>query len=316
MGKPIAEAEAELDKCAWNCEFYATRAERFLADEPVPTDAFTSYVAYQPLGVVLAIMPWDFPFWQVLRFAAPALMAGNGALLKHSPNVPQCALAIEELFTRAGFPPGLFQALLVGDASVGEATGRLLADPRVGAVTLTGSERAGAAVGATAGRSLKKCVLELGGSDPFLVLHDADLAGRPRPRPGRGSSTAARAASRPSGSSSRRRWPTSSSGASSTPWPPFPSATRWTRRPGSGRWPGPTCAMRWNARSRARSPRERGCCRADAAWKAPAGSTPRRSWPGVTPDMPVFAEETFGPVAALVRAEDEQAAVELANDTP
>jgi succinate-semialdehyde dehydrogenase/glutarate-semialdehyde dehydrogenase len=145
MGKPIAEAVAEVDKCAWNCEFYAARAEGFLADEPVETDAFSSYVAYQPLGVVLAIMPWNFPYWQVLRFAAPALMAGNGALLKHSPNVPGCALAVEELFTRAGFPSGLFRTLLVTDASVGDATGRLLADRRVAAVTLTGSERAGAA---------------------------------------------------------------------------------------------------------------------------------------------------------------------------
>ncbi len=120
-------------------------------------------------------MPWNFPYWQVLRFAAPALMAGNGALLKHSPNVSGCAVAVEELFTRAGFPPGLFRTLLVTDASVGDATGRLLDDPRVAAVTLTGSERAGAAVGATAGRALKKCVLEVGGSDPFLVLADADL---------------------------------------------------------------------------------------------------------------------------------------------
>jgi succinate-semialdehyde dehydrogenase/glutarate-semialdehyde dehydrogenase len=132
------------------------QAERFLADEPVQTDALSSWVAYQPLGVVLAIMPWNFPHWQVLRFAAPALMAGNGALLKHSPNVPRCALAIEELFERAGVPEGLFRTLLVTDASVNEATGRLLGDPRVGAVTLTGSERAGAAVGATAGRALKK----------------------------------------------------------------------------------------------------------------------------------------------------------------
>ena len=188
MGKPVAEAAAEVDKCAWNCEFYAAQAERFLADEPVQTDALSSYVAYQPLGVVLAIMPWNFPYWQVLRFAAPALMAGNGALLKHSPNVPRCALATEELFARAGCPDGLFRTLLVGDASVSDATGRLLNDPRVAAVTLTGSERAGAAVGATAGRALKKCVLELGGSDPFVVLASAAATGASWPRSASGSS--------------------------------------------------------------------------------------------------------------------------------
>jgi succinate-semialdehyde dehydrogenase / glutarate-semialdehyde dehydrogenase len=166
---------AEVDKCALGLRVLRAQAERFLADEPVQTDALSSWVAYQPLGVVLAIMPWNLPHWQVLRFAAPALMAGNGALLKHSPNVPRCALAIEELFERAGVPEGLFRTLLVTDASVNEATGRLLGDPRVGAVTLTGSERAGAAVGATAGRALKKCVLELGRLDPFVVLADADL---------------------------------------------------------------------------------------------------------------------------------------------
>src|ERR687883_820045 len=171
MGKPIVEAEAEIDKCAWNCDFYAEHASEFLADEHVPTNATESYVEFQPLGVVLAIMPWNFPFWQVIRFAAPALMAGNGAVLKHASNVPRCALAIEEIFATAGLPTGLFRTLLVPGAE----TERLIADPRIAAVTLTGSSVVGEQVASAAGKVLKKQVLELGGSDPFIVLADADL---------------------------------------------------------------------------------------------------------------------------------------------
>jgi succinate-semialdehyde dehydrogenase / glutarate-semialdehyde dehydrogenase len=175
MGKPITEARAELDKCALTCDFYAEKAAGFLAPEPVRTAADDSFAAYEPLGVVLAIMPWNFPFWQVTRFAAPALMAGNGALLKHAPNVSGCALAFEAVLADAGFPDGLFRTLLVDEPAVAETTARLLADPRIAAVTITGSDRAGAHVAAAAGRALKKSVLELGGSDPFLVLADADL---------------------------------------------------------------------------------------------------------------------------------------------
>src|SRR2546425_3164990 len=171
MGKPIVEAEAEIEKCAWNCDFYAEHAAHFLADEHVQTNASESYVAFEPLGVVLAIMPWNFPFWQVLRFAAPALMAGNGAVLKHASNVPGCALAIQEIFETAGLPPGLFRTLLVPGSKVE----LLIADPRIQAVTLTGSSEVGEHVAGTAGRNLKKQVLELGGSDPFIVLADADL---------------------------------------------------------------------------------------------------------------------------------------------
>jgi succinate-semialdehyde dehydrogenase/glutarate-semialdehyde dehydrogenase len=171
MGKPIVEAEGEIEKCAWNCEFYAENAERFLADEPQVSSATESYVAFPPLGVVLAIMPWNFPFWQVFRFAAPALMAGNTAILKHASNVPQCALAIEEVFRAAGFPPGAFRSLLIG----GAAATRLIDDRRIVAVTLTGSDAAGRTVAAAAGHAVKKTVLELGGSDPFIVLEDADL---------------------------------------------------------------------------------------------------------------------------------------------
>ncbi len=171
MGKLIGEARAEIDKCAWVCNYYADRAPDFLADEPVETDASRSLVAYQPLGTVLAVMPWNFPFWQVFRFAAPALAAGNTGVLKHASNVPQCALAIEAVFRDAGFPEGVFQTLMIPAQSVA----RVIADPRVRAVTLTGSEPAGREVAREAGRNLKKTVLELGGSDAFIVLDDADL---------------------------------------------------------------------------------------------------------------------------------------------
>ena len=316
MGKPIAEAEAELDKCAWNCEFYAQQAEGLLADELVETQAQASYVAHQPLGVVLAIMPWNFPFWQVLRFAAPALMAGNAALLKHSPNVPQCALAIEQLLTAAGAPAGLFRTLLIGDASVGEATERLITDPRLSAVTLTGSERAGAAVGAAAGRALKKCVLELGGSDPFIVLADADLPNA--------AEQAVRARFSNAGQSciAAKRFIVEQSvaeeferrlvdAAAALPvGDPLDPATRV----------GPL------ARADLRDTLERQVEESlvkGARVLLGGQRLEGRGWffaptvlAGLGREMPVFQQETFGPVAAVVRAEDEEEAVELANDTP
>ncbi len=171
MGKPIRDGRAEVNKCALVCDYYAENARVFLEPETVPTDAARSFVSYQPLGVVLAVMPWNFPFWQVFRFAAPALMAGNAGLLKHASNVPGCALAIEEIFLKAGFPGNIFRTLLIGSSLVNE----VIENPLVTAVTLTGSTPAGKAVASKAGEMLKKTVLELGGSDPYVILGDADL---------------------------------------------------------------------------------------------------------------------------------------------
>jgi succinate-semialdehyde dehydrogenase/glutarate-semialdehyde dehydrogenase len=171
MGKAIIEAEAEVEKCAWTCEYYAGHAATLLADEEVASSASHSAIVYDPLGVVLAVMPWNYPFWQVIRFAAPTLAAGNGAILKHAGNVPRCALALEGLFAEAGFPAGLFASLQIPASRVRD----LIEDPRIAAVTLTGSTAVGRQVAAQSGKALKKQVLELGGSDPFIVLADADI---------------------------------------------------------------------------------------------------------------------------------------------
>ncbi len=316
MGKPLAEAAAEVEKCAWTCDFFADQGPAFLADRSIETTAESSYVTYQPLGVVLAIMPWNFPFFQVVRFAAPALMAGNAALLKHSPNTSGCALAIEQAFAEAGLPSGLFGALLIGDAVVGEVTARIIEDPRVAAVTLTGSERAGTAVGAAAGRALKKSVLELGGSDPFIVLDDADVA--------LAAQMAARARFLNGGQSciSAKRFIVDDA-----------VADEFERRfveaveaipvgdpldVGVGLGPLARADLLEAVDEQVRA------SVADGARVLTGGQ--RLDRPGfyyaptvlgdVRPDMAVFREETFGPAAAVIRARDEEHAVELANDTP
>jgi succinate-semialdehyde dehydrogenase / glutarate-semialdehyde dehydrogenase len=316
MGKPIRESEAEIEKCAWNCEFYAEEGQAFLANRQVSSSAQTSYVTYEPIGVVLAIMPWNFPFWQVFRFAAPVLMAGNGALLKHSPNVSGCALAIEELLRKVGFPSGLFRTLLISDASVTEATDSLLHDPRVAAVTLTGSERAGAAVGAAAGRALKKSVLELGGSDPFIVLDDADVAtvaqlgARSRFINGGQSCIAAKRFIVAEQVADEFEQRFVEAVAAMPVGDPLDDTTSIGPMARADLLDGLTRQVEESV--------ERGA-RALLGGKR----LPRRGYffeptvlADVDRDMPAFRQETFGPVAALIRARDEEAAIELANDTP
>lgn len=171
MGKPVKQSIAEVEKCAWVCDYYADNSESILKREIISTDASESYVEFNPLGIILAVMPWNFPFWQVFRFAAPSLMAGNVGLLKHSSNVPMCALAIEQIFLNAGFPKNVFKTLLIGSEPVKD----IIKDPRVKAATLTGSEPAGRKIAEACGKELKKTVLELGGSDPFIVLEDANI---------------------------------------------------------------------------------------------------------------------------------------------
>ncbi|HEY3216082.1 MAG TPA: NAD-dependent succinate-semialdehyde dehydrogenase [Candidatus Eisenbacteria bacterium] len=309
MGKPIAQAEAEVDKCSAGCEHFAEHAERMLAPEPVATEASLSLVRCDPLGPILAVMPWNFPFWQVFRAAAPALMAGNVLVLKHASNVPGCALAIERLFSEAGFPRGVFTTLLV-PAAAAEA---LVDHPVIQAATLTGSEAAGAALAARAGRALKKIVLELGGSDPFIVLADAD------PAAVAAKAVAARLINNGQSCIAAKRFIVEE---------PIVERFEWA------------FAQRM-ARQRLGDPLDRATelgplARADlvddlerqvqtsierGARLLTGGTRPAR--PGffyaptvlgaVAPGMPAFDEETFGPVAAVVRAGDAAHAVELAN---
>jgi succinate-semialdehyde dehydrogenase / glutarate-semialdehyde dehydrogenase len=312
MGKPIVQGEAEADKCAWVCEHYAEQAAAMLAEQPRETDAWKSYVRFDPLGPVLAVMPWNFPFWQVFRFAAPALMAGNAAILKHASNVPRCALTIAEVFREAGFPPDLFATVLVGAPAV--AT--LIADPRIVAVTLTGSDRAGSSVAEQAGRALKKTVLELGGSDPFIVLEDADLAAAAR--------TAADARLINSGQSciAAKRFIVVE-----------PAADRFLERfldELRSRRMGDPLARETQVGPQARvelrdtlhrQVEESIKCGAGRllGGELPAGKGafyPPTLLAAVDKGMPAFDEETFGPVAAVIRAKDEVDAVRLANESP
>jgi len=244
MGKPLLEAEAEIEKSALTCEFYAEQAPGFLADTPVASAAADSRVVYDPLGVVLAVMPWNYPFWQFVRFAAPALAAGNGAILKHASNVPGCALALEQAFAEADLPTGLVATLLI---EAREVAG-VLADPRIAAVTLTGSTAVGQQVASQAGALMKKQVLELAARTPSSYWPMPTWPWPRRPRSRRASATPVRAAFPPSASSSPRQWPM----PSPRPSPPLPPACGWAIRlsvpPRSVRWPAPVCARICSAR--------------------------------------------------------------------
>jgi acyl-CoA reductase-like NAD-dependent aldehyde dehydrogenase len=311
MGKPIVEAEAEVEKCAWNCDFYADNAEKFLADEYVTSNASESYISYPPLGVVLALMPWNYPFWQVLRFAAPGMMAGNTSVLKHASNVSMTALELERIFKECGFPEGAFRTVLVPGAE----TGRLIADPRIAAVTLTGSDVAGMAVAAASGHALKKNVLELGGSDAFIVLEDADLDGAAK--------MAVRARFQNTGQSCiaakrfivveevadefERRFVEEA--AKLKVGDPMHRETqvgpvaRGDLRDALAKQVDQSVRMGAKVALGGKALDQKGY------FYAPTILT------HVTTDMPVFREETFGPAAAVIRARDTDHALELANDS-
>jgi succinate-semialdehyde dehydrogenase/glutarate-semialdehyde dehydrogenase len=312
MGKPLKAAMEEAAKSAWGCRYYAEHAERFLADEEVTTTASRSYVTWQPIGPVLAIMPWNFPFWQVFRFAAPALMAGNVGLLKHASNVPQCALAIEDIFRRAGFPEGAFQALLIDTGQVS----RVIEDRRVAAVTLTGSNTAGSHVASAAGKVIKKTVLELGGSDPFIVLPDADLPAA--------IATAVKARIVNNGQSciAAKRFIVHEAVADEfegkfvagmaglTVGDPMDADTDIGPLATEGQLN--TIADQVDR-----------AVRAGARVLTGGRKLEHRGWyyaptvlAGITPESPVFREEVFGPVALLFRVRSSEEAIRLANDSP
>jgi succinate-semialdehyde dehydrogenase/glutarate-semialdehyde dehydrogenase len=312
MGKPIAQGEAEAEKCAWVCDYYADSAEGFLAVQARETDAAKSYVRFDPLGLVLAVMPWNFPFWQVFRFAAPALMAGNAAVLKHASNVPRCAIQIEEVFRDAGFPPGLFATALIESSAVGA----LIDDPRIVAVTLTGSDLAGSRVAEQAGKALKKTVLELGGSDAFIVMDDADLDAA--------ANTAADARLVNSGQSciAAKRFIVVEAVAEKF-IPKFVDQLR-ARRMGDPLaretqvGPQARVDLRDDLHRQVEESVKRGARRM-LGGEIPRGAGafyPPTLLTAVDKGMPAFDEETFGPVAAVIRAKDEADVVRIANDSP
>lgn len=312
MGKPLRAAREEAAKCAWVCRYYAENAERFLQDEPVETNATRSFIRYQPVGPVLAVMPWNFPFWQVFRFAAPALMAGNVGLLKHASNVPQCALAIEAIFRDAGFPQGAFQALLIGSDRVAG----VLADRRVRAVTLTGSTPAGSQVASQAGKLIKKSVLELGGSDPFIVMPSADLEAAV--------TTAVKARTINNGQSciAAKRFIVAA-GVYEEFERRFVAGMQALRvgdplDEATDIGPLATAGIRAEVAEQVRGSVAQGA-RLLAGGEIPDGPGyyyPPTVLAGIPERAPAYCEEVFGPVALLFKVEGIDAAIRLANDTP
>jgi succinate-semialdehyde dehydrogenase / glutarate-semialdehyde dehydrogenase len=311
MGKPLAQGVGEAEKCAWVCDYYADHAEAFLRSVEAPTDARRSYWSYEPIGLVLAVMPWNFPFWQVIRFAAPTLMAGNGGLLKHASNVPGCARAIEAVFREAGFPPDLFRNLYADR----EGVAALIEDPRVRAVTLTGSVGAGRAVAAQAGRALKKTVLELGGSDPYVVLEDADLD-----RTVEACVTSRLINSGQSCIAAKRFIVVEPLHDAFVESMVARMGAKVVGHPlEDGTEVGPQARV--DLRDELHDQVERSL--AAGARAALGGEVPDR--PGawypptvlvdVRPGMSAYEEELFGPVAAVIRARDEEDAIRIANDT-
>ncbi|MEW2555999.1 NAD-dependent succinate-semialdehyde dehydrogenase [Streptomyces zhihengii] len=311
MGKPITEARAEIEKCALTCEYYAEHAPEQLADRPVASGATESAVVHDPLGVVLAVMPWNYPFWQFFRFAAPALAAGNGTLLKHANNVPQCAIAVEEVVRRAGAPEGLCRTLLI---EVDQVAG-LIADPRVAAVTLTGSTEVGAIVAAQAASALKKQVLELGGSDPFIVLADADIAAA--------ATTAVKARYTNAGQScvNAKRFIVEDSVADAFV-AAFTAAAASLRTgdpadPDTEIGPLARAGLRDTLHDQVRRTVDAGATLV-LGGEIPGGpgcAYPPTVLDHVRPGMAAFDEETFGPVAAITRVADADEAIALANRT-
>ena len=312
MGKPIVEAESEVEKCAWTAGWIADNAARLLADEPTESTASESYVRFQPLGVVLAVMPWNFPFWQAFRAGLPALAAGNVMLLKHSSNVPQSALAIEEVFREAGVPEGVFQTLMIGSGAVE----RIIGDRRVAGVTLTGSEGAGSLVATAAGKALKKSVLELGGSDPFIVLRDADVAAA--------ATVACRARNQNNGQSciAAKRFIVEEAVADDFEalFAKAVGALKVGNPMDRGNQVGPLArADLVDDLERQVSESVRLGARALTGGKRLSNGGGYYFQPtvltNVRPGMPAYHEETFGPVAAVIRVKDAEDALRVANDT-
>jgi succinate-semialdehyde dehydrogenase/glutarate-semialdehyde dehydrogenase len=312
MGKPLAQGAAEAEKCAWVCDYYADEAARFLGREPVATDASRSFVCFEPLGVVLAVMPWNFPFWQVFRFAAPALMAGNGGLLKHASNVTGCALAIEDLLRRAGLPDGLFQSLVIGS----DAVGPVIDHPAVAAVTLTGSTPAGRAVASRAGAALKKSVLELGGSDPYLILADADLERAVE------TCVASRLINGGQSCIAAKRFVIVEAHRAACERLFVERAQ--ARRVGDPLAPGVDVGpmARRDLRDEIHAQVERSVAKGarlltgGTVPPGPGAFYPPTVLSDVRPGMPAYDEEVFGPVAALIFVADEEEAIRVANDSP